>query len=124
ILCGMRRHNGEPGRERLMIDPGAGKIPLVAHSQTSFTMEGTGVGVRQGRERRGDRDDPALDGGRSVLGPQEVAITSILGSGRPASPSRRWGLGATLIGLPWRRGCFQPAAPLSGFSTLLIYRGV
>jgi len=28
---------------RLMIDPGAGKIPLVAHSETSFTMEGTGV---------------------------------------------------------------------------------
>lgn len=27
----------------LMIDPGAGKIPLVAHSETSFTMEGTGV---------------------------------------------------------------------------------
>jgi hypothetical protein len=26
-----------------MIDPGAGKIPLVAHSETSFTMEGTGV---------------------------------------------------------------------------------
>jgi hypothetical protein len=28
---------------RLMIDPGAGRIPLIAHSQTSFTMEGTGV---------------------------------------------------------------------------------
>jgi hypothetical protein len=28
---------------RLMIDPGAGKIPLVAHSETTFTMEGTGV---------------------------------------------------------------------------------
>lgn len=28
---------------RLMINPGAGKIPLVAHSETSFTMEGTGV---------------------------------------------------------------------------------
>ncbi|HUA21018.1 MAG TPA: hypothetical protein VMB25_19860 [Bryobacteraceae bacterium] len=28
---------------RLMIDPGYGKIPLVAHSETSFTMEGTGV---------------------------------------------------------------------------------
>ena len=28
---------------RLMIDPGAGKIPLIAHSETSFTMEGTGV---------------------------------------------------------------------------------
>jgi len=31
-------------RGRLMIDPGgAGKIPLVAHSENSFTMEGTGV---------------------------------------------------------------------------------
>lgn len=28
---------------RLMIDPGAGKIPLVAHSENGFTMEGTGV---------------------------------------------------------------------------------
>ncbi len=28
---------------RLMIDPGSGKIPLIAHSETSFTMEGTGV---------------------------------------------------------------------------------
>ncbi|PWU06753.1 MAG: hypothetical protein C5B51_11620 [Terriglobia bacterium] len=28
---------------RLMIDPGAGKIPLTAHSENSFTMEGTGV---------------------------------------------------------------------------------
>jgi hypothetical protein len=28
---------------RLMIDPGAGKVPLIAHSETSFTMEGTGV---------------------------------------------------------------------------------
>ena len=28
---------------RLMIDPGAGKIPLIAHSETGFTMEGTGV---------------------------------------------------------------------------------
>jgi hypothetical protein len=28
---------------QLMIDPGAGKIPLIAQSQTSFTMEGTGV---------------------------------------------------------------------------------
>ena len=28
---------------RLMIDPGAGKIPLIAHSENSFTMEGTGV---------------------------------------------------------------------------------
>ena len=30
-------------RSRLLIDLGAGKIPLVAHSETSFTMEGTGV---------------------------------------------------------------------------------
>lgn len=29
--------------DRLMIDPGYGNIPLVAHSETSFTMEGTGV---------------------------------------------------------------------------------
>ncbi|HTR36468.1 MAG TPA: hypothetical protein VMH80_11225 [Bryobacteraceae bacterium] len=29
--------------DRLMIDPGYGQIPLVAHSETSFTMEGTGV---------------------------------------------------------------------------------
>ena len=28
---------------RLMIDPGYGKIPLIAHSATGFTMEGTGV---------------------------------------------------------------------------------
>jgi hypothetical protein len=28
---------------RLMIDTGAGNVPLVAHSETSFTMEGTGV---------------------------------------------------------------------------------
>jgi hypothetical protein len=28
---------------RLMIDTGSGKIPLVAHSESSFTMEGTGV---------------------------------------------------------------------------------
>jgi hypothetical protein len=28
---------------RLMIDTGAGKVPLIAHSETSFTMEGTGV---------------------------------------------------------------------------------
>ena len=28
---------------RLMINPGAGKIPLIAHSENSFTMEGTGV---------------------------------------------------------------------------------
>jgi len=28
---------------RLMIDRGAGNVPLVAHSETSFTMEGTGV---------------------------------------------------------------------------------
>ena len=27
----------------LMIDPGAGKIPLIAHSESSFTMEGTVV---------------------------------------------------------------------------------
>jgi hypothetical protein len=27
----------------LMFDPGSGKIPLVAHSNNSFTMEGTGV---------------------------------------------------------------------------------
>lgn len=27
----------------LMIDAGAGKVPLVAHSDTSFTMEGTGI---------------------------------------------------------------------------------
>ena len=31
-------------RNRLMLDPGgAGKIPLIARSETSFTMEGTGV---------------------------------------------------------------------------------
>jgi hypothetical protein len=29
--------------KRLMIDTGNGKIPLVAHSESSFTMEGTGV---------------------------------------------------------------------------------
>ncbi len=28
---------------RLMIDTGNGKIPLIAHSESSFTMEGTGV---------------------------------------------------------------------------------
>lgn len=28
---------------RLMLDTGTGKIPLVAHSENSFTMEGTGV---------------------------------------------------------------------------------
>jgi hypothetical protein len=28
---------------RLMIDPGSGKIPLIAQSETNFTMEGTGV---------------------------------------------------------------------------------
>jgi hypothetical protein len=28
---------------RLMIDMGSGKIPLLAHSESSFTMEGTGV---------------------------------------------------------------------------------
>jgi hypothetical protein len=28
---------------RLMLDPGAGKMPLIAHSESSFTMEGTGV---------------------------------------------------------------------------------
>jgi hypothetical protein len=28
---------------RLTIDPGSGKIPLIAHSETNFTMEGTGV---------------------------------------------------------------------------------
>jgi hypothetical protein len=28
---------------RLLIDPGSGKIPLIAHSETAFTMEGTGV---------------------------------------------------------------------------------
>jgi len=28
---------------RLMINPGAGKIPLIARSESSFTMEGTGV---------------------------------------------------------------------------------
>jgi hypothetical protein len=28
---------------RLMIDTGAGNVPLIAHSETSFTMEGTGV---------------------------------------------------------------------------------
>lgn len=28
---------------RLMIDSGSGKIPLVAHSESSFTLEGTGV---------------------------------------------------------------------------------
>ena len=28
---------------RLMINPGAGKLPLIPHSETSFTMEGTGV---------------------------------------------------------------------------------
>ena len=27
----------------LMIDTGAGKVPLIAHSETSFTMEGTGI---------------------------------------------------------------------------------
>jgi hypothetical protein len=29
--------------DHLMIDRGAGNVPLVAHSETSFTMEGTGV---------------------------------------------------------------------------------
>ena len=29
--------------DRLMIDTGAGNVPLIAHSETSFTMEGTGV---------------------------------------------------------------------------------
>jgi len=28
---------------RLMLDPGTGKMPLIAHSENSFTMEGTGV---------------------------------------------------------------------------------
>ena len=28
---------------RLMIDTGAGNVPLIAHSETSFTMEGTGI---------------------------------------------------------------------------------
>jgi hypothetical protein len=28
---------------RLLIDTGAGNVPLIAHSETSFTMEGTGV---------------------------------------------------------------------------------
>ena len=28
---------------RLLIDTGAGKVPLIAHSETTFTMEGTGV---------------------------------------------------------------------------------
>lgn len=28
---------------QLMLDAGAGKIPLIAHSQTTFTLEGTGV---------------------------------------------------------------------------------
>jgi hypothetical protein len=28
---------------RLMINPGAGKIPLIAHAENNFTMEGTGV---------------------------------------------------------------------------------
>jgi hypothetical protein len=28
---------------RLMIDSGAGKVPLIAHAENSFTMEGTGV---------------------------------------------------------------------------------
>ncbi|HEV2201763.1 MAG TPA: hypothetical protein VGR73_18235 [Bryobacteraceae bacterium] len=28
---------------RLMIDPGAGKVPLFAHGENDFTMEGTGV---------------------------------------------------------------------------------
>jgi hypothetical protein len=29
--------------DRLVINPGAGKLPLIAHSENSFTMEGTGV---------------------------------------------------------------------------------
>ena len=29
--------------DRFMIDTGVGKIPLIAHSETSFTMEGSGV---------------------------------------------------------------------------------
>lgn len=36
---------------RLMLDTGTGKIPLVAHSENSFTMEGTGVDfVRDAKE--------------------------------------------------------------------------
>lgn len=30
-------------QDRLMIDPGAGKVPLFAHGDNNFTMEGTGV---------------------------------------------------------------------------------
>ena len=44
----------------LMINPGPGKIPLVAHAENNFTMEGTGVEfVRM--QRRSHRNDPALD---------------------------------------------------------------
>jgi hypothetical protein len=51
-----------------MIDPGSGKIPLIAHSNTSFTMEGTVVEfVKDGSGKvtgmvqhwnEGDRDFP------------------------------------------------------------------
>ncbi len=53
---------------QLMIDPGSGKIPLIAHSNTSFTMEGTVVEfVKDGSGKvtgmvqhwnEGDRDFP------------------------------------------------------------------
>ena len=57
-----------------MIDAGGpGKVPLVARSENTFTMVGTGRGVRQGCKRLGHRDDPALDRGRSEL-PQEIII--------------------------------------------------
>jgi hypothetical protein len=58
---------------RLMIAEGqGGRIPLVAHSEKRVHHGRNRRGFRQGCQRRGHRNGPALGGGRSELPPQEI----------------------------------------------------
>lgn len=53
---------------RLMIDTGSGKIPLLAHSQSSFTMEGTGVDfVRDAKGAVSDMIEHWTEGDRDYV---------------------------------------------------------
>jgi hypothetical protein len=53
---------------RLMIDSGNGKIPLVAHSESSFTMEGTGIDfVRDAKGAVSDMIEHWTEGDRDYV---------------------------------------------------------
>ena len=51
-----------------MLDTGNGKIPLVAHSESSFTMEGTGVDfVRDAKGAVSDMIEHWTEGDRDYV---------------------------------------------------------